>query len=301
MGLLETILIIVIIIVLIVVIYNVFFKKNTMLMNGIHPASPGVVIHNKNMPEMTSSNYSFALWFFVEDWNTNFGQVKSVLVFNKGKTNIQLMGSAPDGDTTSAAGKMYNNPSSGKPNTAALAPNNTFAVALDAYENNMLVGLQTFAQTTDAQSSAPAPMLRSSEYFEQSVFAGAGGPSATTRYETFRVTNINIQKWVCLICVVCGRALDIYLHGKLVRSFILPGVAMPPGQDNAYIGGQSGTTFHGHVARFQLFDHCLSPQDAYNIYREGLGSNMFGDFFNKYRMKIQFYEYNHAIGKPIVI
>ena len=101
----------------------------------------------------------------------------------------------------------------------------------------MLVGLQTFAQTTDAQSGAPAPMLRSSEYFEQSVFAGAGGPSATTDVKHL-VTNINIQKWVCSICVVCGRALDIYLHGKLVRSFILPGVAMPPGQDNAYIVNQ---------------------------------------------------------------
>jgi hypothetical protein len=71
--------------------------------------------------------------------------------------------------------------------------------------------------------------------------------------------------------------------------------------DNVYIGGSSSDTFKGHVARFQFFDKCLNPQEAYNIYREGLGSDLFGDFFNKYRMKIQFFEYNHALGKPIVL
>ena len=289
MGLLETILIIVILVVLVIVIWNVFFKKSSMLMNGIHTSSPSIEISYKKLSENNSSNYSLALWFFIEDWNHSYGIVKNIMYMGKSKTTVAMTGSS-----LGASGDQNQG--------SALSPTgNNIALALDAYENNMLVGLQTFAQTTDAQSSAPAPVLRSSEYFEQSVFSGAGGPSATTRYETFRITNINIQKWVCLICVVCGRALDIYLHGKLVRSFILPGVAMPPGQDNAYVGGQSGTTFHGHVARFQIFDHCLSPQDAYNIYREGLGSNMFGDFFNKYRMKIQFFEYNHAIGKPIVI
>jgi hypothetical protein len=49
MGLLETILIIVILVVLVIVIWNVFFKKNTMLMNGIHQASPGVEISHSIM------------------------------------------------------------------------------------------------------------------------------------------------------------------------------------------------------------------------------------------------------------
>jgi hypothetical protein len=293
MGLLETILIIVILVVLCIVIYNVFFKKNTMLMGGIHPASPGVVISNKKLPGNNSSNYSFALWFFIEDWNTNFGQIKQVMYLSDAKQSIGLVGP----NTSMQPGGMFNNVSAGKPNTAALKPTTNFSAALDAYENNLLIGIKTFAQTTDSKSKAPPSLLPASEYFQQETVPNSGN----MRFETFRITNVNIQKWVCLICVVCGRTLDIYLHGKLVRSFVLPGVAVGPGRDNAYIGGPSGVTFNGHVARFQMFDHCLSPQDAYNIYRDGLGSNLFGDFFNKYKMKIQFFEYNHAIGKPIVI
>jgi hypothetical protein len=255
MGLLETILIIVILVVLVIVIWNVFFKKNTMLMNGIHQASPGVEISHTKLPENNSSNYSFALWFFIEDWNSNYGNVKNVIYMGPSKTTVAMSGS--------------NLGASGNQGPALNPSGNNMAAALDAYENNLLIGVKTFAS--------------------------ANSDSAQ------RNMSMNVQKWVCLIVCVCGRNLDIYLHGKLVRSFILPGVAVGVSNDNVYIGGSSSDTFKGHVARFQFFDKCLNPQEAYNIYREGLGSDLFGDFFNKYRMKIQFFEYNHALGKPIVL
>lgn len=297
MALLEIILIIVILLILIIVIYNLFFKKNTMLMGGVHPSYPGVIIDKNKMGVNNSSNYSLALWFSIEDWNTNFGKVKPVIYFSSAPQKISLDDSAPgvpDGP--------FNHISSGKPNTGALATNNNFAVALDAYENNLLIGIKTYAQTTDKTSNIPPSLLPASEYFQQSTVPNEGGQ----RYETFRITNVNIQKWVCLICVVCGRSLDIYLHGKLVRNFILPGVAISLQQDNAYIGGPKSTTFHGYISRFQMFNYCLNPQDAYNIYRAGANSTQIGssgseNIFNKYKMKVQFFENSHAMGKPLII
>lgn len=283
MGLLETILIIVILVVLVIVIWNVFFKKSTMLMNGIHQSSPGVEISHTKLSENNSSNYSLALWFFIEDWNVNYGSVKNVMYMGKSKTNVGMTGS-----TLGASGHQG----------SALNPSgNNIAAALDAYENNLLIGVKTFASGGHSSSEKQTAMLPSSNYFSEQKIPGQSKYS----YETFKLTNVNVQKWVCLIVCVCGRNLDIYLHGKLVRSFILPGVAVGVGNDNVYIGGSSSDTFQGHVARFQYFNKCLNPQEAYNIYREGLGSDLFGDFFNKYRMKIQFYEYNHALGKPIVL
>jgi len=298
MALIETILIIVILVILVIVIYNVFFTKQTMLMSGIHPTVPGITIDNNRLPQNNSSNYSFALWFFIEDWNTNFGQVKNVAYFAPHKTRIEMKGSDLGGH-----GGPFDSTQPGEVNTRALNPSgNNFAAALDAFENDLLIGIKTFSQTTNRHSVNPPSILPATDYFTQQNVPN----NPQQRYETFRVSNVNLQKWVCLICSVEGRNLDIYLQGKLVRSFILPGVAVSLGKDNVYIGGGGGngptnTTFNGHVARFQFFANSLNPQQAYNIYREGLGSSMIGDFFNKYRMKIQFFEYNNALGKPIVL
>ena len=70
---------------------------------------------------------------------------------------------------------------------------------------------------------------------------------------------------------------------------------------NVYIGGNSGETFDGHVARLQYFANSLNTQQAYNIYRDGIDSNLISDFFNKYKLKIQFLEYNTPVGKPLVL
>jgi len=293
MSLLETILIIVILVILIVVIYNVFFSKQTMLMSGMQPSTPGIVINHKQLPTNNSSNYAFSIWFFIEDWNTNYGEIKNIIYFAPAKTNLQLKGQDIGGQ-----GGPFDNTSPNQVNTGALNPTvNNFACALDAYENDLLIGIKTFAQTTDNSSKNPPSILPASDYYSQQTVPF----QPNYRYETFRISNINVQKWVCLICSVEGRNLDVYLHGKLVRSFILPGVSVSLGKDNVYLGNSGSTTYNGHMACFQFWDQSLNPQQAYNIYRDGLSQCVNDNFFNKYRMKIQFYEYSNALGKPIII
>ena len=224
MAILETILIIVILIVLGVVIWNVFFKKKNIYMNGIHQSSPGIEISKKKLPDNNSSNYSIAMWFFIEDWNSNYGNIKNVLYMAPSKTSL----------STSSSNLGASNNQTPKLNPIG----NTFAAALDSFENNLLIGIKTFASHSGKD-------LPSTNYFSEQ----SGGPNMSTNhsYETFKLTNVNIQKWVCMIVSVCGRNLDIYLHGKLVRSFILPGVAVGVGHDNVYIGGDSGETFKGYI------------------------------------------------------
>ena len=272
MGLLETILIVVILVILVIIIYNVFFNKQNQLMGGIEPSIPGIRIDNNRLPKNNSSNYSIAIWFFIDNWNHNFGTVKSLLQFAPNPINNL--------SANSDSSVPHLNPN-----------NNTFMSAFGAYENDLLIGIKTFGQNTH--------LLQPSTYFSQV------NTESNRQYETFLINNVDIQKWVCLICSIEGRNLDVYLQGKLVRSFILPGVAVSPGIDNIFLGGGGDgvatPTFNGHLARFQYFSNSLNPQQAYNIYRDGLGSDMFTNFFDRYRMKIQFLEYDNAVGDPIII
>ncbi len=280
MALFETILIIGILIILVIVIYNVFISKKSMLMSGIQPAIPGININSNKLAKNNSSNYSYAIWFVVDDWNINYGSVKNIIHFSENSTSSNTQSENTNTNT----------------NIPFLNPNqNNCCAAFDRFENDLLIGIKTFAQTTNQDSMSPPSLLPSSNYYSQQLVTN----KPNFRYETFKISNINIQKWVCLICSVEGRTLDIYLQGKLVRSFILPGVAAGLINNNVYIGGEN--SFNGYVSRFQYFTNSLNPQDAYNIYREGLDSDLIGDLLNKYHMKIQFYEYNNALGKPLMI
>ena len=147
-----------------------------------------------------------------------------------------------------------------------------------SFENNLEIKLTTYRTEVDH--------YQNSEYQENK----------------FYVPNIDLQKWVNLIISVEGRTLDIYLHGKLVRTFVLPNTAYIKTGENVYIGNNdTNGTFDGHVARFQYFANSVNTQQAYNIYKDGLDSNLISDFFNKYRLKIQFLEYSNPVGQALVI
>ena len=67
---------------------------------------------------------------------------------------------------------------------------------------NLYIGLKTF----DQASTNSTKQLPSTDYFTQSQFFG----SNTYSYETYKVENIDLQKWVCLILSIDGRTFDIY-------------------------------------------------------------------------------------------
>ena len=247
MALIESILVIIVVVIVLVIIYNIFFTKTDLLISGIVPTTPMTTIDAKQLQSTTSTNFAWSIWFYINEWNTNYGTEK--ILFYQSDQPIPI----PVGDTAN------------------------IGVALDPYENNMILHLNTYnTQETGASVT------------DQS------------RDNMFKILNIDLQKWVNLIISVEDRTLDIYLHGKLVQTYVLPNTAYIKNQ-NVYIGGNSGETFDGHVARLQYFANSLNTQQAYNIYRDGIDSNLISDFFNKYKLKIQFLEYNTPVGKPLVL
>jgi hypothetical protein len=102
---------------------------------------------------------------------------------------------------------------------------------------------------------------------------------------TCTVRNVPIQKWTNLIISVYGRTLDTYLDGKLVRTCLLPGIAMVNNSSNVYVTPYGG--FSGWTANFQYFPNPLNPQEAYNIYTAGYGGSSFS---NPYQLQISLIE-----------
>tara|TARA_Y100000591_G_C21852856_1_gene712822 strand:+ start:3834 stop:4682 length:849 start_codon:yes stop_codon:yes gene_type:complete len=146
----------------------------------------------------------------------------------------------------------------------------TLDLVLTPYNNNLIVGITTTSSSTSTLG--------------------------TPYYSIYYVENIPLQKWNCLIISVTDRTLDIYLEGKLVNSFILESFYMAATNQTLYLGNNSDNFFKGYITRARYQAGGISPQEAYNIYKEGISSSSFGDFFNKYRLRVGLYEYGNQIN-----
>ena len=125
--------------------------------------------------------------------------------------------------------------------------------------------------------------------FDVEYYDANGG---TTASESITVNNVNLQKWVHLAMCINDRTIDIYLNGKLVKSKGLENVI------KATIADEGVTTeivpnsgFGGFISNFRYYNKFLTPQQVWNIYREGYG-DMLSSFLDKYGIKLSFYEDN---------
>ena len=100
------------------------------------------------------------------------------------------------------------------------------------------------------------------------------------------VPNIPIQKWTNLIVSLNTRTLDIYVNGKLVRTSVLPG--MPKMDPNAILNLTPRGGFSGYTSRFNYWNDTINPQEAWNVYKNGPGGNLFSNFFNQYKLQFNF-------------
>jgi hypothetical protein len=186
---------------------------------------------------LNSSNFSYSIWFYIDDWNYRYGEPKVIF------------GRMMNGDTN-------------KP-----CP----AVTLGAMQNDVSVSLS----------------LRS--------------PTDKGQYKPFTcaVSNIPIQRWVNLMISVYGRTLDIYINGKLVRTCIMPGVAIVDSGASLYVTPNGG--FSGWTSRFQYWSDASNPQKAWDVYRKGWGGSIYSNLFGGgsgggYGVKVAFMEGDQEKG-----
>lgn len=140
-------------------------------------------------------------------------------------------------------------------------------VTLDEYQNNLLIGINT--------SNSNSTSVANSDSFN-----------------AYKIQNIPLQKWNCLIVSVNNRTMDVYLEGKLINSYILEGYYKPFSNSTIWLGNNNSYYYDGYLTRVRYQATSISPEEAYTIYKEGINSSLMGDFLNKYRLKVGFYEYD---------
>ena len=201
-----------------------------------------------------SSNFTYSVWFYVDDWNYNYGQPK--VLFGRVST-AATSASATASATASSTGLATYGLSSYGSNPCPL-------VTFGAVENNLSVALTVYSESSSAYTT------------DDSV-----DPSSAAIIHTCSVPNVPIQSWCNLLISVYGRTLDIYLDGKLVNTCVLPGIAKITSDANVYITPVGG--FAGWTSKFVYYPNATDPQTAWNIYQDGYGAsflnNLFGSSF----------------------
>ena len=104
--------------------------------------------------------------------------------------------------------------------------------------------------------------------------------------EICTIPNIPIQNWVSVIVSLNGRDMDTYINGKLVKTCVLDNVAYVDSSQDVNITPSGG--FQGNVSSVKYWSSPISPQQAWNIYKNGPSGNSFSDLFTKYQLKFVF-------------
>ena len=196
--------------------------------------------------------------------------------------------------------------------TGLIVPNSAFPIGInsnfmfsiwffiDDYNNNNLSNYKYIATLAGIDSSDFVPTLFTflTPYTNNLgigiLTQNSTGQSSNPHY--YYIENIPLQKWNCLLISVVDRTMDIYLEGKLVNSFILSGFYVTKPYTTLYIGNNGNNSFEGYITRARYANGGVNPQEAYNIYKEGIGTSFTGDFFNRYKLKVGLYEYNDKVG-----
>ena len=229
----KNILLIVIIIVLLYLVIG-YIKKDVSTLSGLTSGQTMQKIEATSLASSSSSgstsNFSYSIWFFIDDWNYRYGEPKVIF------------------------GRMTTGQSDKEP-----CP----SVVLGPVQNNIIVSLAVYPGLDEQPEDGT--------YFIVHNCA---------------IANVPIQRWTNLFISVYGRALDIYLDGKLVRTCVLPGVAKIDANAPVYVTPMGG--FSGWTAKFQYYPDSLNPQQAWNIYSQGYSNWL--SMFNSYQLQIALVE-----------
>ena len=88
---------------------------------------------------------------------------------------------------------------------------------------------------------------------------------------THLVRNFPLQTWNHVVISIWNKTLDVYLNGKLIRTFLLK-ANLQPFDGPLTIGSLSNdneSTFNGFLSRFKYFPTILSPKEIYKLYLQG--------------------------------
>ena len=230
-----------------------------------------------------SSNFTYSMWFFVDDWNYLYGQEKMVL--DRANSPTVVLGNKPN---TLAVKMRYFDKNKQGPIDSDDSGNDQ--VAQDAA---CLACEQGYTCACDACNNG-VPLALDKESQEEKDKEAADRLAANSNVNTCLIENIPIQKWVNIVISLFGLTLDVYLDGKLVRTCVMPGVPIINNAADINVTNNGG--FSGWTTNFKYWSDASNPQEAYNIYKSGFGGSILGNALSKYRLQVSMLKDNVQQG-----
>lgn len=306
MDLWKIIIIIILIIVIIFGIVNIFFKTDVLYDYILDCASDNEVI--TNLEKESSANMSFSMWYFVNDFQTNYNNKNFLTYYNDDPTDSTMENHAGIAYINKEFDSNYSETSLTK-----VFDNNTLVCISNSNNNFETLAQDMYDQADIDSANCPAnhkiltsdqcnfPTLHvclNSNRNDIHIFVRTSNTAQSkVVMSRFVIKNVPLQKWCNLSLTVDNNVFDVYLDGKLHNSFILPDTLYTRSNNTdsnkIYLNGIDGNTTHNtFLTRIRYINRAITTTEAYDIYKSGISSKHATSIFNKYNLKISFLEYN---------
>ena len=280
--------IILLVFILLIIIYYVVraFSKTNKLTEMADGKIAQLITADSLKNTNNSSNFTYSMWFFVDDWNYLYGQEKKILV-RSNAPNVAL-GDKPN--TLKVYLKYYDKSKNISGDTTGTVGSNIDRAATDAACDACNAGYSCAC----AACNAGVPMNQSAADIAAANAARNTAADAGTSNHVCQIDNVPIQSWVNVVISLYVSTLDVYLNGKLVRTCVLPGV--PKIDNNVDINVTPNKGFSGWTSNFKYWGKASNPQEVYNIYKDGFGGSILGNALSKYRLRFSMVKDNTVQG-----
>jgi hypothetical protein len=291
-GRAKIILIVFVLVIGIVLFVNLpMFKSYSELVDKPSSAKQSYVIPATDLKKSDFGKYSMSMWIYVDDWNYRYSQKK--VVFQRetpgSSYNPRVYLDEYQNDLHIEL-NLFNNEDNyasnyGNKIKEAVSGSGTLTyddVSCNDGKNVECKDGMLYCSTDDSQITIDGNTITGCE---------------SSSMEKILIKNINLQKWVNITMVFNDNSVDVYINGKLVKTQVFQGVIDTSSFNSGNVEITPDGGFAGYLSRFYYYNRVITPQEAWNIYKSGFSSNMFGNLLEKYNMAFTFYEDNNEKAK----
>ena len=244
-GMIGSLVLFVVLMYILYVIYDYLYPATdpsfTAFLKGQSDARRPITLDTKNAPTIhTGGDFTVSMWIYIDDWSYRASNNKFLFAIS---------------------------PASG-------GPTNVMTGVLTANQNNLIVTTSQLPTNTGQRAgrtptTSHLPDLSKEQNFQELL-------ANRTSISMFKDPNdvmcnmseIPLQRWVCVTIVVTGNMMDTYLNGKLSRSCVLDTVVYVPSGSLVMRLGENGG-FGGRYSSVQMWSQQLTPDVIYGIYQMG--------------------------------
>ena len=97
--------------------------------------------------------------------------------------------------------------------------------------------------------------------------------SDASELTTYIINDFYLQRWNHVVITQWGRNMDVFINGKLVRSFVMGSELKTKAKGTLKVGGHENQTVRGLLSRMKYYVRTLSVQEIYTLYTHGPSNN----------------------------